>query len=97
MALAMRLRPIVAFLIAYLAAAETFLFIGHLSHGALRAVMHTLFYILPSYKSFDLYSGIMNGTTMSGINIAYRCAYAVLIWALMLIAGAALFQRRDLA
>ncbi len=97
MALAMWLRPIVALLVAYLAAAETFLFIAGFMHGIAKSVMHTLFYALPSYKAFDLYTGIMNGTIMSGAEIAYRVAYAVLIWALMLIAGASLFQRRDLA
>lgn len=96
MALAMWLRPIVALLIAYLAAAETFLFIAGFTHGSVKAVMHSLFYVLPSYKAFDLYSSIMTGTIMSGTEIAYRVAYAVLTAALMLIAGSVLFQRKDL-
>jgi hypothetical protein len=84
-------------LIAYLAAGETFLFIGGFMHGHAKVVMNFLFYILPSYKAFDSYKGILMGVTPSNSEIAYRVAYAVVIWALMLIAGASLFQRRDLA
>jgi ABC-type transport system involved in multi-copper enzyme maturation permease subunit len=96
MALAMLMRPVGGLLVAYLAAGETFLFISQLVHGHVKVIMHYLFYILPSYKAFDAYKGIMMGVTPSNTEIAYRVAYAVVIWALMFIAGASLFQRRDL-
>jgi ABC-type transport system involved in multi-copper enzyme maturation permease subunit len=96
MALAMLLRPIVGLLIAYLAAGETFLFIAWFTHGIVKGIMRALFYVLPSYKAFDLYGGIMNGTSMGGTEIAYRVAYALLLSALMLAIGAAVFQRKDL-
>jgi ABC-type transport system involved in multi-copper enzyme maturation permease subunit len=97
MALAMLMRPIGGLLVAYLAAGETFLTISGHVHGHVKVIMRYLFYILPSYKAFDQYSGILNGTMLSGTQIAYRVAYCVLICALMLIVGSALFQRRDLA
>ena len=96
MALAMLLRPIVGLLIAYLAAAETFLFISRFTHGIAKGILHGLFYALPSYKAFDLYGGIMNGTTMSGTEIVYRVAYALLLSSIMLVIGAAVFRRKDL-
>ena len=96
MALSMLMRPILALLIAYLAAAETFLFIANFVHGIVKGIMHFFFYLLPSYKAFDMYGSIMSGVSLSGTEIGYRVAYAVLLSAVMLLIGAAVFQRKDL-
>lgn len=97
MAVAMFIHPLPALIVTFLAAGETFLFMARFSSGAAKAILNTLFYVLPSYKAFDVHTGIVTGTSVSGEEIAYRCAYAVLLSMLMLLAGTALFQRRDLA
>lgn len=98
MALAMFVHPLVTIMITYLAAGETFLTIAGLlrEHEIARRIMQGIFYVLPSYKAFDIYQSMITGKEPGGVDLAYRIAYALLLTGIMLLIGMAAFRRKDL-
>lgn len=98
MAVAMFLHPLVTIMVTYLAAGETFLTIANLlkGHEIAQKIMLGIFYVLPSYKSFDVYQGMMMGRTPEGADMAYRVLYALLLSGIMLYVGMTAFRRKDI-
>ena len=96
MALSMVLNPFLSAVIAYFAAAETFLMISGFFSGAAEQIFRIPFYILPSYKSLDTFWQIMAGTSIETADVAYPVAHAMLYSGLMLLIACLLFRRRDL-
>lgn len=97
MVVSLLMPPPVAGILAYFAGAESFFWMARHIGTPIKEMLLAIYWILPSYSRFNLYSQFFTNTTISGRETLLLAAYAAVYCAILLWLALVFLRRRDLA